>query len=99
MAPSPLGPLPATGSRNTWSPCTCVSQAGSAGSPEQADAALERILEVRGDQDQDRAVVLFARSQMAVRTRNLGLAYELAQQAVEQSPERIEFLTGPRAWR
>ena len=37
--------------------------------------------------------MLFARSQMAVRTRNIELAFELAQQAAEREPERIQFLT------
>jgi tetratricopeptide (TPR) repeat protein len=62
-----------------------------AGSPEQADAMLEQILETRGTVDS--AEVLFARSHLAVRSKDLRRAFELARQAVELNPERIEFLT------
>ncbi len=39
------------------------------------------------------ADVFYARSQLAVQSRKLQQAFELARQAVEQDPERIEFLT------
>jgi len=62
-----------------------------AGSPEQADAMLEQILVARGTVDI--AEVLYARSQLAVRSKDLRRAFELARQAVELNPERTEFLT------
>jgi tetratricopeptide (TPR) repeat protein len=62
-----------------------------AGSPEQADAMLEQILLTRGTVDS--AEVLFARSHLAARSGNLKRAFELARQAVELNPERIEFMT------
>lgn len=61
-----------------------------AGSPEQADAMLEQILLTRGTVDS--AEVLYARSQLAVRSRDLKRAFELARQAVELNPEHAEFL-------
>jgi tetratricopeptide (TPR) repeat protein len=59
--------------------------------PDQADATLEQILQQRdavstGD-------VFFARSQLAAKSRKLQQAFELARQAVEQDPGRVEFLT------
>ena len=60
-------------------------------SPEQADAMLEQILLTRGTVDS--AEVLYARSHLAVRSKDLRQAFELARQAVELHPERIEFLT------
>ncbi len=60
-------------------------------SPEQADAMLEEILEARGTVDS--AEVLYARSHLAVRSKDLRRAFELARQAVELNPGRIEFLT------
>ena len=62
-----------------------------AADPVQADATLEHILKSRdtasgGD-------VLFIRSQLAAQSGKLDQAYSLAQQAVENDPERIEFLT------
>jgi tetratricopeptide (TPR) repeat protein len=62
-----------------------------AGSPEQADAMLEQIMLTRGTVDS--AEVLYARSQLAVRSKDLRRAFELARQAVELNPERTEFLT------
>ena len=60
-------------------------------SPEQADAMLEQILLTRGTVDS--AEVLYARSHLAVRSKDFKQAFELARQAVELHPERIEFLT------
>jgi tetratricopeptide (TPR) repeat protein len=59
--------------------------------PVQADAALEQILQTR--QHASTADVYFARSQLAAQSRKLQQAFELARQAVEQDPERVEFLT------
>jgi tetratricopeptide (TPR) repeat protein len=59
--------------------------------PVQAAATLEQILQRR--QNASTADVFYARSQLAVQSRNLQQAFELARQAVEQDPERIEFLT------
>lgn len=61
------------------------------GSPEQADEMLERILGDRGNVDN--AEALYARSHLAVRSKDLRRAFELARQAVELKPERIEYLT------
>ena len=61
-----------------------------AGNPEKADAMLEQILITRGTVDN--AEALYARSHLAVRSKNLRRAFELARQAVELNPERIEFL-------
>ncbi len=61
------------------------------GSPEQADEMLDRILSERGDVDS--AEALYARSHLAVRSNDLRRAFELARQAVESSPERVEYLT------
>jgi len=62
-----------------------------AADPVQADATLEHILKSRdsasgGD-------VLFVRSQLAAKSGELDQAYELAREAVESDPGRIEFLT------
>lgn len=62
-----------------------------ADNPSLADDSLEHILEQReGASSGD---VFYARSQLAVRSGNLRGAFELARQAAEQNPERIEFLT------
>jgi len=61
-----------------------------AGSPEQADTMLEQILLTRGTVDS--AEVLYARSHLAVRSKDLERAFELARQAVELDPDRSEFL-------
>lgn len=58
--------------------------------PVQADATLEQILQQR--QNASPADVFYARSQLAVQSRKPQQAFELARQAVEQDPERIEFL-------
>ncbi|MBT8049215.1 MAG: tetratricopeptide repeat protein [Xanthomonadales bacterium] len=62
-----------------------------AGSPENADEMLGQILAAR--ESVDNAYALFARSQLAARSKDLNRAFELARQAVELSPERVEFLT------
>jgi tetratricopeptide (TPR) repeat protein len=59
--------------------------------PVQAEATLEQIMQRR--QNASTADVFYARSQLAVQSRKLQQAFELARQAVEQDPERIEFLT------
>jgi len=59
--------------------------------PVQADATLEQILQRR--QTASPADVFYARSQLSAQSRKLQQAFELARQAVEQEPERIEFLT------
>lgn len=61
------------------------------GSPEQADDMLERILSERGNVDS--AEALYARSHLAIRSKDLNRAFELARQAVELKPEKIEYLT------
>jgi tetratricopeptide (TPR) repeat protein len=61
------------------------------GSPEQADEMLDRVLSERGEVDS--AEALYARSHLAVRSKDLRRAFELARQAVESSPERVEYLT------
>jgi tetratricopeptide (TPR) repeat protein len=61
------------------------------GNPAQADELLEDILQRRGEAD--RAEVYYARSQLAVQSRKLQQAFELARRAVEEEPERVEFLT------
>jgi tetratricopeptide (TPR) repeat protein len=60
------------------------------GNPEKADAMLEQILITRGTVDN--AEALYARSHLAVRSKDLRRAFELARQAVELSPQRVEFL-------
>jgi tetratricopeptide (TPR) repeat protein len=59
--------------------------------PVRADATLEQILARR--KNASSADVFYARSQLAVQSRNLQQAFELARRAVESDPERIEFLT------
>jgi len=59
--------------------------------PVQADATLEHILGQR--QGASSGDVFYARSQLAAQSRKLQQAFELARQAVEQDPERVEFLT------
>ena len=59
--------------------------------PARADATLEQILARRPNASS--ADVFYARSQLAVQSRNLQQAFELARRAVESDPERIEFLT------
>jgi len=57
----------------------------------KAGVLLENIL---ASQDSvNNADAMFAQSHLAVRSRDLNGAYELAEQAVELEPERIEFLT------
>jgi tetratricopeptide (TPR) repeat protein len=58
--------------------------------PAQADATLEQILQRRPNASP--ADVYYARSQLAVQSRKLQQAFELARQAVEHDPERVEFL-------
>jgi tetratricopeptide (TPR) repeat protein len=58
---------------------------------DRADEILDHVLESRGEGDH--ADALYARSQMAVRTKDPRVAFELARQAVELNPERVEFLT------
>ncbi len=62
-----------------------------AGSPENANEILEEVLSARGAADN--AYAMFARSQLAVRAKDLNRAFELARQAVELEPEQLEFLT------
>jgi tetratricopeptide (TPR) repeat protein len=77
------------GSTESWLLVTkLLSQSGSA---EKADELLENILAERDASDI--AEALYARSQLAVRSKELQRAFELARQAVELKPERIEFLT------
>lgn len=59
--------------------------------PAKADATLEQILARR--EHASSGDVLYARSQLAVQAQNLPQAFELARRAVENAPERIEFLT------
>ena len=61
------------------------------GSPEKADEVLEQLVALRGTGEN--AEALFARSQLAVRSKDMRRAFELARQAVELKPDRIEFLT------
>jgi len=63
----------------------------SSGNPAQADELLEQILQRRGEAD--RAEVYYARSQLAVQSHKMQQAFELARRAVEEEPERVEFLT------
>jgi tetratricopeptide (TPR) repeat protein len=58
--------------------------------PERADAVLEHILAQR--EGASAGDVFYARSQLAVQSRQLEKAFELARQAVEQDPERVQFL-------
>ncbi len=58
---------------------------------EKASVLLRNILASQGAVNNADAV--FAQSHLAVRSRDLSGAYELAEQAVELEPERIEFLT------
>jgi tetratricopeptide (TPR) repeat protein len=60
-------------------------------SPEQADEMLSQILRDRGNVDS--AEALYARSHLAIRTKDLRRAFELARRAVELKPERVEYLT------
>ena len=57
----------------------------------KASVLLRNILASQGAVNNADAV--FAQSHLAVRSRDLTGAYELAEQAVELEPERIEFLT------
>jgi len=59
--------------------------------PERASVLLGNILASQGKVND--ADARYAQSQLAVHSRDLDKAYELAQQAVELDPERIEFLT------
>lgn len=65
-----------------------LSQAGSAADAEQV---LEEILTARGAADN--AYAMFARSQLAARSKELDRAFELARQAIEINPRQVEFLT------
>ena len=58
--------------------------------PVQADVTLEQILQRR--QNASPGDVFYARSQLAAQSRKLQEAFELARRAVEQDPERVEFL-------
>lgn len=58
---------------------------------EKASEVLQNILAFHGDVDNANA--MYARSQLAVRERDLEKAYELATRAVQLEPENIEFLT------
>jgi tetratricopeptide (TPR) repeat protein len=57
----------------------------------QADALLDRLLADRSDVE--RAEVIYARSQIAVRSGDVRRGLTLAREAAELDPERIEFLT------
>lgn len=59
--------------------------------PEKASKLLENILASQGAVNN--ADAMFAQSHLAARSRDLNRAFELAEQAVELEPERIEFLT------
>jgi tetratricopeptide (TPR) repeat protein len=59
--------------------------------PERASVLLGNILARQGNVNE--ADARYAQSQLAVHSRDLNKAYELAKQAVELEPERIEFLT------
>jgi tetratricopeptide (TPR) repeat protein len=61
------------------------------GDPAQADNVLEHILATR--EQADIGDIYFARSQLAIRSRQFDRGYELAKRAVDASPERGEFLT------
>jgi tetratricopeptide (TPR) repeat protein len=61
------------------------------GDPKLADETLEQILSQRDNASA--GDVYYARSQLAVRAGNLQQAFELARQAVEANPQRVEFLT------
>lgn len=61
------------------------------GNPKLADETLEQVLSQR--ENASSGDVYYARSQLAVRSGNLQQAFELARQAVEDNPQRIEFLT------
>ena len=58
--------------------------------PVRADAVLEHVLAQR--EHASAGDVFYARSQLAVQSRQLEKAFELARQAVEQDPERVQFL-------
>ncbi len=59
--------------------------------PKQASVLLGNVLASQGAVNN--ADARFAQSHLAVRSRDLEGAYDLAEQAVELEPERIEFLT------
>ena len=61
------------------------------GDPKQADLVLQQLLAER--EDANRADVFYARSQLAVQARNIDRAYDLAVEAVEADPDRVQFLT------
>jgi len=61
------------------------------GDPEKASVVLQNVLTLNGDSDNANA--MYARSQLAVRERDLDKAYELAQQAVDLDPSNLDFLT------
>ena len=64
---------------------------GRSADTKKASVLLGNILASQGAVNNADAV--FAQSHLAVRSRDLNGAYELAEQAVELAPERIEFLT------
>jgi tetratricopeptide (TPR) repeat protein len=59
--------------------------------PAQADEVLEQLRVDR--KNADNADVFYARSQLAAQSRDLEQAFELARQAVELEPERVDLLT------
>jgi Flp pilus assembly protein TadD len=61
------------------------------GDPKQADLVLQQIQ--RDRPAVDGADVYYARSQLAVKGRDLGRAYELAREAVRMQPDNAKFLT------
>jgi tetratricopeptide (TPR) repeat protein len=63
---------------------------GRSADPVRADAVLEQILAQR--ENASAGDVFYARSQLAVKSRQLEMAFELARQAVEEDPERVQFL-------
>jgi len=77
------------GSTETWMLIANLLSQGA--SPEQADEMLDRILSDRGNIDS--AEALYVRSHLAIRSQDLRRAFELARQAVELKPERVEYLT------
>jgi tetratricopeptide (TPR) repeat protein len=60
-------------------------------SPDDADEILNRILSERGNVES--AEVLYARSHLAIRSKDLRRAFELARQAAELNPDSAEYLT------
>ncbi len=67
---------------------TLLAQSGDSG---KASVLLENVLASQGAVNT--ADAMFAQSHLAARTRDLNGAFDLAEQAVDLEPERIEFLT------